>query len=194
MPGRSSYFYADENDLADLLVAFQESAGFKYVQMRSELNQPNEVYDDPLEILEEAMATCAEPIRRHSFLVIDDDQEIFCRHITLRDGSGVRSIADQNNNFNSIVIAFGGYVGNQTILMSDVNTVGDTDKAIEIHKVFKKIIMANTTRVGGKGRPYRLMPEALKKLKSGWHLTQNKVWKPGVEEIELSDEKLAKLG
>ena len=162
MPGRSSYFYADENDLADLLLAFKELGDFKYVQRRSELNQSNEVYFDPSEILEEAMVKCADPIRSDNFLVVEIRQEVFTRKISLRDGSGIISIADQNNNFDSIAIAFGGNAGNKTILMSDVNTVGDTDKAIEIHKIFKKIITTHTVRIGGKGRPYRVMPGALK--------------------------------
>ena len=72
--------------------------------------------------------------------------------------------------------------------MSDINTVGDTDKALEIHKAFKKLVISKTKKVGPKGSPARLMAGAAAKLKAGWHLTQNRVWKPGVEEIRLPAE------
>lgn len=193
MPGRSCYFYADESDLLALLEAFKEFDSYKYVQIKSDLNKPNLIFTNPIELLRLAMVTPENPIRTHSFLVVENKQEIFSRDIKLEDGSGIRKIADQNNNFDSIVLAFGGDAGNQTILMSDINTVGDTDKAAEMHKKFKKLVMSKTKRVGTKGVPYYLMPGASEKLKSGWHLTQNRVWKPGVDEISLSDEEIAAL-
>ena len=193
MPGRSCYFYADESDLLDLLEAFKEFDDYKYVQMRSELNETTKIYHDPSKVLPEALASPGKPYRTHSFLIMEKEEEIFDRDIVLEDGSGIRKWIDQNHNWNSIVIALGGDAGDQTIIMSDINTVGDTDKAVEMHKKFKKLIMSKTKKVGAKGTPYRLMPGAAEKLKSGWHLTQNRVWKPGVEEIKLSDEEIAAL-
>lgn len=194
MRGRSSYFYADHRDLMCLLESFQALKGYKYVEIRSELNHPTKIYNTPSKILHKAMVTPDKPIRTHSFLIMEKEEKVNSKDILLADGNGIIKRADQNNNFNSAVIAFGGNAGHQTILMSDVNTVGDTEKSIEIYKEFRKIILANTTRVGVKGKPYRLMSGALEKLKSDWHLTQNKVWSPGVEEIKLSKMEFAKLG
>ena len=187
MRGSSSSFYADEADLIDLLEAFKSLEEYKYVQIRSELTCHPLVYHNPSDILLKAMVTPEKPIRTHSFLIMEKEEKVNSRDIVLEDGSGTIKRADQNNNFNSAVIAFGGNAGNQTVLMSDVNTIGDTEKSIEIYKKFRKIILANTTRVGAKGNPYRLMSGAFDKLKSGWHLTQNKVWSSGVEEIKLSE-------
>ena len=193
MPGRSCYFYADESDLLNLLEAFKEFDGYKYVQISSELDMPNSVYTNPVDCFSSAILTPNSAVRSQSFLVLENEQEVFTRELKRSDGSGTLSIADQNNNFDSIVIVFGGDAGDQTIIMSDINTVGDTDKAVEMHKKFKKLVMSKTKKVGAKGTPYRLMPGAADKLKSGWHLTQNRVWKPGVDEIKLSDEEIAAL-
>jgi len=189
MPGRSCYFYADKSDLKELLDAFRMLDGFKYVQMRSEPNKPTNIYDDAALIIKDAMAAPGNPYRSHSFLVMECNEEIHKREIHRSDGSGILIVSDQNNNWNSIVLAFGGNVGNDSILMSDINTIGDTYK-----KKFKKLVLSKTIRVGKKGQPYHLMPGALKKLKAGWHLTQNRAWAPGVEEIKLSKDEFAKLG
>ncbi len=60
--------------------------------------------------------------------------------------------------------------------MSDINTAGDTDKALEIHKKFKKVVISKTKRVGTKGNSHHLMPGAIKNLKAGWRLASNKGW------------------
>lgn len=177
MTGRNCYFYADEGDLSDLLEAFREIGDYKYVQITSGLNEPNLIFSDPVELLPLAKVTPARPTRAHSFLVLEKDQEIYERKIALQNGSGVRKIADQNNNFDSIVLAFGGDAGDQTLIMSDINTVGDTDKAIEMHQKFKKLVISKTKKVGSKGKPHRLMPGAVEKLKSGWRLASgSKSW------------------
>ena len=176
MPGKSCYFYADERDLSELLKEFRELGDYKYVQIRSPLNESNLVLSDPVELLPFAKVTPENPTRAHSFLVVEKDQEIFEREITLKDGSGVRKIADQNNNFDSIVLAFGGDAGDQTLIMSDINTVGDTATAVEMHKKFRKLVTAKTKKVGGKGSPHLLMPGAVEKLKAGWRLASGKEW------------------
>ena len=176
MSGRSSYFFADEDDLLVLLEAFNELSDYKYVQIRSELNQQNLIYFDPRELLKSAVVSEENPIRTHSFLVVQKCQEVFTENIELRNGSGLRKICGQSLNPDSITFAFGGDAGDKTLLMSDVATIGDTDKSIEMHKQFRKIILAHTKKIGAKGKPYRLMPGAIRKLKSGWRLASGKAW------------------
>ena len=192
MSGRSCYFFADENDLADLLEAFEELSEYKFVQRRSDLNEPNKVYSDPRKLLDEAKVTPDNPIRTHSFLVVETSQEVFDREVVLQDGTGVRKIADQNNNFDSIVLAFGGDAGDETLIMSDINTVGDTDKAVEMHKKFKKLVTSMTKNVGVKGSPARLMPGAVEKAKAGWRFASGKDWSRDTD-AQISPEALAKL-
>ncbi len=160
----------------DLLENFRHLGEYKYIQIRSELNEPNLIFMDSVEVLPLAKVAHENPTRAQSFLVVERDQEIFLREIALRDGSGVRKIADQNNNFDSIVLAFGGDTGDQTLIMSDINTAGDTDKALEIHKKIKRVVISKTKRVGTKGNSHHLMPGAIKKLKAGWRLASNKGW------------------
>ncbi|WP_308367966.1 MULTISPECIES: hypothetical protein [unclassified Microbulbifer] len=176
MPGQSCYFFADEGDLLDLLEAFGQLGDHKYVQIRSGLNEPNLIFTDPAQVLPLARVISENPTRAQSFLVIKMGQETFQREIALRDGSGIRKIADQNNNFDSIVLAFGGDAGDQTLIMSEINTVGDTHRALEMYKKFKKVVISKTKKIGVKGNPHRLMPGAIKMLKAGWRLASSKGW------------------
>lgn len=191
MSGRSCYFYADNEDLMSLLEAFKELDDYKYVQMSSELNAPNIVYSDPIECFSSAIATPALPEKSQSFLIVERDQEVFTREIKRSDGSGILSIADQNNNFDSIVLAFGGDAGDQTLVVSDINTVGDTNKSIEMHEIFKKLAISKTKKVGAKGSPHRLMPGAIEKLKAGWRLAMGKGWSRDTDPEILAEEIVA---
>lgn len=176
MPGRSYEFFADEIDLLTLLEAFKDLGNYKYVQMRSELNKENLIFDDPVELLPFAVVSADAPVRVTSFLVLENTQEVFSGDIKMKDNSGIKKIAGQARNPNSITFAFGGDAGDNTLIMSDVATIGDTDKALEMHKRFKKVLITKTKRLGTKGRPYRLMSGAIGKLKSGWRLTSGKGW------------------
>jgi hypothetical protein len=144
--------------------------------MRSDLNRPNQIFLDPMAIFARAKVSCDNPTRTHSYLVMEPDQEVVSEEIVLSDGSGTIMRADQNNNWDSIVIAFGGDAGDRTLIMSDINTVGDTEKARELHKKFKALVWSKTKRVGPKGTPYRLMPGAMSKAKAGWRLARGKGW------------------
>jgi hypothetical protein len=192
LPGVSCEFYADEADLTDLLREFPTLGLFKYVEIDSALNQSNLVHFDPLDVLPAAIVSPEKPIRSQSFLVMEQDREIATRAIIRRDGSGTIRVADQNNNWDSIVIAFGGDAGDRTLIMSDINTVGDTEKARELHKKFKALVWSKTKRVGPKGTPYRLMPGAIAKAKAGWRLARDKGWQP-VTDAHISPEDLEKL-
>lgn len=191
MPGVSCEFYADEADLTDLLREFPTLGLFKYVEIDSALNESNRVHFDPLEVLPAAIVSPEKPIRSQSFLVMEHDREIATRAIIRRDGSGMIRVADQNNNWDSIVIAFGGDAGDRTLIMSDINTVGDTEKARELHKKFKALVWSKTKRVGPKGTPYRLMPGAIAKAKAGWRLARDKGWQPVTDAILSPEERAA---
>lgn len=175
MSGASCYFFADESDLLELLDSFFALSKYKYVQMRSGVNEENCVPTNAKELLLLSKVSSEKPTRVQSFLVVESDQEVFFREIVLIDG-GIRRIADQNNNFDSIVLAFGGDAGDQTLIMSDISTVGDTKKALEIHKNFRKLVESKAVKSGNRGSRYFLMPGAVKKLKSGWRLAGGKEW------------------
>ena len=72
MPGRSCEFFADERDLLTLLEAFKELGNYKYIQLRSELNKENLIFDDPVELLPFAVVSVDAPVRVTSFLVLEN--------------------------------------------------------------------------------------------------------------------------
>lgn len=190
--GLSCEFYADEEDLASLLEEFLTLGNFKYVQISSDLNRPNQVYTDPTMLLPQAKVSPERPIRRHSFLAMQADQEIFAREVVRKDRSGKITVADQNQNWNSVVIAFGGDAGDHTLIMSDINTVGDTEVSRELHKKFKTLVSSKTKLAGSKRPPYRLMPGAIAKAKEGWRLARDKAWLPSTD-ATISPEELEAL-
>lgn len=184
MRGLSCEFYADESDLAALLREFPSLGDFKYVQICSRVNESNVVFTgDATGLLPDAIVSRDKPTRRHSFLIMDEQQEVYSRDIVLADGTGKITIVDQNQNPNSVVLAFGGDAGDQTLLMSDINTVGDTDEARELHKSFKKLVASRAKRVGAKGKPFRLMPGAIAKAKLGWRLARGKGWHRSTDDV-----------
>lgn len=193
MGGRSCEFYADENDLLSLVREFPTLGKLKFVQMRSALNKSNEVLVGELErLVSMAKVTPEAPIRCHSFLAMETDQEIFHRELTLKDGSGKLWIVDQNQNWNSVVIAFGGDAGDQTLVMSDINTTADTEKAKELHTSFKKLVNSMSKKVGHQKKSYFLMAGAIAKAKEGWRLARDKGWQRSTDP-EISAEDLAAL-
>jgi hypothetical protein len=192
VPGLSCEFFADNADLADLVREFATLGRFKFVQISSELNRPNRLYAEPAEILAAALVSPEKPHRRQSILIMDHDQDVLTRAIVRTDGSGTLRVADQNNNWNSIVIVFGGEAGDQTLVLSDICTVGDTEKSRQLHKGFKALIWSKTVRVGPRGTPWRLMPGAIAKAKAGWRLTPDKGFVRDLD-AKISPEELAAL-
>lgn len=192
MSGLSCEFYADESDLIDLLRALPSLGRLKYIEISSGLNCSNSVYLDPTQILARAKVTPASPTRGHSFLVTQADQEIFTREILRADGSGRITVADQNQNWNSVVIALGGEAGDRTLVMSDINTVGDTEEARDLHRKFKALVRSRARRVGPKGKPALLMPGAIRKAKEGWRLSRNPGWALSTD-LRIAPDELAAL-
>lgn len=193
MSGLSCEFYGDEDDIADLLLNLPSVGDLKFVQMRSRLNECNDVFvGDPTGLLPEAIVSPSKPMRRQSFLVVKRDQKVYYREIVLTDGTGRISIADQNTNSDSVVLAFGGDAGDQTLIMSDISTTADTERAKELHKTFKQLVSSRTKRVGPNGRPSRLMKGAIVKAKAGWRLARDKQSQRSSDAI-ITTEELAKL-
>jgi hypothetical protein len=178
--------------LIDLLRALPSLGRLKYIEICSGLNCSNSVYLDPTQILARAKVTPASPTRGHSFLVTRADQEIFTREILRADGSGRITVADQNQNWNSVVIALGGEAGDRTLVMSDINTVGETEEARDLHRQFKALVRSLAMRVGPKGKPALLMPGAIRKAKEGWRLSRNPGWASSTD-LSIAPDELAAL-
>jgi hypothetical protein len=187
MRGLRCEFWADADDLAALVQAFGQLGPCQFVEIHSALNQPNLILEDAATMLPAAMVSPAAPHRRFSFLVMEAGATVRSRTIIRSDGSGTINCADQNNNWDSVVIAFGGDAGEQTLVMSDINTVGDTPTARRLHRMFKALVRANTRRFGPKGAPAWLMPGAIAKARAGWRLAREKGWLPTTDPVLLLD-------
>lgn len=174
-----------------LVREFPTLGRLKFVQMRSAMNKANEVLVGEFErLLSMAKVTPEKPIPRQSFLAMEINQEFFHREITLKDGSGKISIVDQNQNWNSVAIAFGGDAGDRTLVMSDINSTADTEKAKELHTSFRKLINSMSRQVGHQNKSYVLMPGAIAKAKDGWRLARDKSWQtstdPAISAVDLA--------
>ena len=186
MSGTTCEFYADADDLGALLREFQPLGTLKFVQVRSRANAANDMFTGDLTaLLAEALISKDRPTRTQSFLVMERDQEVFSRDIALGDGSGTVTIIDQNQNPNSVALAFGGDAGDRTLIMSEIVTTAETDVATELRKNCKKLVASMSKRVGLEGKPVQLMPGALIKAKFGWRLARTKGGLPGTDPVFL---------
>ena len=164
MNGSSCEIYADNNDLNNLFGEIEKIGPFKYIKMTSELNKDNACYYSSIELLKYATGD--------AFLVVDADKDVVSRTIDLIDGSGHKNRVDQDFNEDSICITLGGDIRNNTIIVTVFDTLGESSRAKEVFKIFKKTIMKNTKKVNRS----RIMPSALEKLQNGWRLTQGETY------------------
>lgn len=192
MPGLRAEFYADDEDIRTVLARFRELGGLKYVEQLSSLSAEPQQFTDPLDLFGRVNLAPEAPNSRRLFTVLDRDAKLSFREIEMAGGSGVKKSVSQYMNPDSVVLSFGGEVGDRTIVMSDITTIGDTERAREMHKAFKKLIAENTLRVGSKGTSYRLMPGSIAKLKDGWRLAREKR-QPKSMDPKISAEEIAAL-
>jgi hypothetical protein len=164
MSGSTCDIYADNNDLAELLKKFDELKLFKYIKMTSELNKENDSFYEASKLLNYKVGD--------TFIIFDVDTEVICRKINLIDGSGFKNRVDQDFNEDSICLTLGGDIESNTIIASVIDTLGESKRAKEIFKLFKKVVTKNTKSVSRS----RVMPNALVCLQSDWRLTQGETY------------------
>jgi hypothetical protein len=185
--GLSCEFFADEEDLRLLVSDFSLLGSLKYVEIDSTKNATCAVISEPTLILGKAMVSASRPSRRHSYLAMPAEDSVISRRIELSDGSGWVEVVDQNANWNSVAIALGGDGGDKTLVMSDINTVSDTQLARDLHRRFKDLVAARGELFGAKGRRLYLLPGTIEKGRMGWRLARNKSWAKATD-FALSDD------
>jgi hypothetical protein len=99
-------FYADEDDLAVILKEFTQLGDFKYVQMKSQLNQDNKCYKDAIHLLDEGWRLND---IRCMFLVADETTQLISDVWERTDGSGSITNIHQGFNFDTIRIKLGAH-------------------------------------------------------------------------------------
>lgn len=190
MQGRSAEFYADKEDLKVLLQQFAELDNFLYISKLGVVNEKLFETKNPRKLFEKVDIDYGLTNFREQFLVFDNNAEIVERTLKMVDGSGFKKTLSQVFNFDTVELRLGGVSGSDKIVMSDICTMGDSVRSLEMHKVFKKLIMKMTVRIGRKGVPLRLMPSAAHKVKAGWDLVR---YHPSSLPLKISTEDLEKL-
>jgi hypothetical protein len=103
---------------------------------------------------------------RCKYLVADVTAALISDALDKEDGSGRIINIHQGFNFDTTCAYLGVVVEQSTLIISEVSTLGDSPRAKEIQKLFRKVIMKHTKKVGNT----RVMPGAMEKLKAGWVL------------------------
>ena len=192
MHGKSREFYADNQDIMNLLKKFDTLGKFKYVGRYSEINREIDILYNAVDIYDKSICTPSRTSCGHQFSIFEKNANVKFRDIILSDDSGKRAALDTLFSDDSIETAFGGEVGDNVLVMGLISTVA-TDPVILGHfKRFKKLIESKCVRIGLPGRPVYLMPGAVQKAKQGWRLAQGKGWSVDSDPV-LPPEQLAKL-
>jgi hypothetical protein len=192
MRGKGKEFYADNQDIINLLKEFDGLGKFQYVARYSKINKNINIYYNAIEIFKKAICTPDRTEIAQNFFIFEINANIVFREITFEDGGGKKTALDTWRSDDAISIAFGGEVGDNTLIMSDIGTVADNKAVLDHFKHFKKLIEARSVRIGLPGRPSYLMPGAVQKAKQGWRLARGKALDIESDPV-LPPEQLAKL-
>jgi hypothetical protein len=192
MRGKERNFYADNQDIMNLLTEFDDLGKFQYVECYSEIDNDIDIFYNAVDIFDKSICTPQDPGRRHSFSIFEINANVVFREIIFEDGSGRRTVLEAWRSDDSIEIHFGGEVGDNTLVISDIGTVADDKAMLDHFKRFKKLIEARSVRIGPPGRPSYLMSGAVQKAKQGWRLAQGKGFNKNSDPV-LPPEQLAAL-
>lgn len=167
MAGLRAPFFGSREDFKSLLKAFDELGDFEYVQIHSSLNSELIIHNKGVNLLSSCLSE-SQPNKFSGYLIFYKNERLFLDRFNKSDGSGYKYTIKQSYNPNSIRIALGGDIGNNTIIASMFDSLGESEKAKEIFKKFKKVLIKMSKKVN----QYRVLPDAYEKLENGWRLAQ----------------------
>lgn len=116
-----------------------------------------------------------------SYLVIDASRKLNPERYTLNAG-GARYTIDNSTNPSSVRLCLGGDAGDRTLIASQVDTLGLSERAREMQASFSGVIRKRGVKVGTN----IVLPGAMSKLREGWRLTQGKGYSPSLD-LKLPD-------
>jgi hypothetical protein len=173
MRGSEARFYADLEDMSELLKSFNNAGSFKYTETLSQVGASLTSFDDAKGMMRYLRTTHPQP--SNVFLITGRAVEINTQEITMKDGSGVKIKADQLCNPDAVLIKLGGEL-KRILVATSINTTADTSKAKQTFNLLKKIVVVNAQYADG----FYILPAALEKLRDGWRLTPD----PGFSRTE----------
>ena len=167
LSGSTIDIYLDNDDFLIFLEVFEAIGPHLFTEITSQINQLNNQSSESI-ILESGLVSKSSPIQTARYLISEADYELKSRGIKLKDGSGVKTVIDQNYNPDSVEILMGGVADETVIVATTLRTTGETKVAKELFKKLKKSIAEKSTKAGTNNF---LLPGALSKLNAGWRLT-----------------------
>ena len=166
MSGSTINLYFSKDDLSDLCSALGEIGPHNFTEVTSVLDEQNSQFTQPLS-LSESLVTYDKPNQLFRYLISEESLSLNSRDIKMKDGSGVKTIIDQNYNPDTIEILLGGEAAPKVIVATTLRTTGETKVAKELFKLYKKTIVKLSKKVGTGNY---VLPNALEKMRSGWRL------------------------
>lgn len=163
-------FYADRDDLKTLFEHFAGLGDFTYTRTYWDEGQAVPTVVSPLSIPDfGVMKPPLQSICTVSYLVIDASSALNPRRYSLNAG-GARYTVDNGTNPSSVRLSPGGDAGDRTLIASQVDTLGLTDRARAMQAAFARVVRKLGVKVGN----CYVLPGAMAKFKLGWRLTYGK--------------------
>lgn len=163
-------FYADRDDLKTLFEHFVGIGDFTYTLSYWDEGQPAPTVVSPLSIPDYGvMKPPCQSICTVSYLVLDASCALSPRRYCLSAG-GARYTVDNGTNPSSVRLSPGGDAGDHTLIASQIDTLGLTERARSMQAAFARIVRKCAVRVGN----CYVLPGAMAKYKLGWRLTYGK--------------------
>lgn len=168
--GRRITFYADRDDLSVLFERFLALGRMTYTLKIWDEGQPVPTVSNPLDIPDYGIVPPPFPsMFSRAYLIVDASESISPRRIVLLAG-GARYELDNGTNPSSVRLCLGGDAGDRTLIASQIDTLGFTERAQEMQAAFAKVIRKHGKKVG----ICYVLPGAMAKFKDGWRLTHDK--------------------
>lgn len=128
MSGSTMNLYLSKGDLSDLCRVLEDIGPHNFTEVTSKLDEQNSQFTQPLS-LSGFLVTYDKPNQLSCFLISEASLSLNSREIKMKDGSGVKTIIDQNYNIDTIEILLGGEAAPKVIVATTLRTTGETKVA-----------------------------------------------------------------
>ena len=170
-------FYADRADMAALFEKFCRLGKFTYTPLYWDEGQPPPTLENPADIPSYGeLSPRTNSLCSLSYLVIDATDELKPERFLLNSG-GARFKIDNGTNPSSVRLCLGGDAGDYTLIASQIDTLGLSERAREMQAAFARVVRKSSVKVGSN----ITLPGAMSKLREGWRLTHGKSYSPSMD-------------
>jgi hypothetical protein len=170
-------FYADRPDMTALFEQFCYLGKFTYTPLYWDEGQPPPTVENPADIPNYGvLGLRTNSLCSLSYLVVDATDELRPTRFILTSG-GARFSIDHGTNPSSVRLCLGGDAGDRTLIASQVETLGLTERAKQMQAAFSRVVRKSGVKVGSNV----VLSGAMSKLREGWRLTHGKSYSPSLD-------------